>query len=109
MLIDHLNRQLRERDGLGLRRQRRTAESPCAPQQRVARPGEPARELLAFCSNDYLGLAHHPALIEALADGARCHGAGSGASHLISGHSQAHAALEEDLAAWMAPCIPEAQ
>ena len=109
MLIDHLNRQLREREGQGLRRQRRTAESPCAPQQRVGHPGRPACDLLAFCSNDYLGLANHPALVEALAEGARRYGAGSGASHLINGHSQAHAALEEDLAAWLAPCIPHAQ
>ncbi|VTU22183.1 8-amino-7-oxononanoate synthase [Variovorax sp. SRS16] len=109
MLIDHLNRQLREREAQGLRRQRRTAESPCAPQQRATLPGQAARDLLAFCSNDYLGLANHPTLIEALAEGARRHGAGSGASHLISGHSEAHAALEEDLAAWMAPCIPDAQ
>jgi 8-amino-7-oxononanoate synthase len=109
MLIEHLNRQLREREQQGLRRQRRTAESPCAPLQRAARPGLPARELLAFCSNDYLGLANHPALIDALAEGARRYGAGSGASHLISGHSQAHAALEEELAAWLSPCIPGAR
>lgn len=109
MLIEHLNRQLREREGQGLRRQRRTAESPCAPRQRIGQAGQPARDLLAFCSNDYLGLANHPALIDALADGTRRHGAGSGASHLISGHSHAHAALEEDLAAWLTPCIPNAQ
>jgi len=108
-LIDHLNRQLHERERQGLRRQRRTAESPCAPQQRIAHLGKPARDHLAFCSNDYLGLANHPALIEALADGARRYGAGSGASHLINGHSQAHALLEDALAAWMAPCIPHAQ
>ncbi len=108
MLIEHLNRQLREREAQALRRQRRIAESPCAPHQRVSRNGQPARDLLAFCSNDYLGLANHPALVQALADGARRFGAGSGASHLISGHSRAHAALEEALAAWLAPCIPDA-
>ncbi len=109
MLIDHLNRQLHEREHQGLRRQRRSAETPCAPRQRVAHTGQPARDLLAFCSNDYLGLAKHPALIDALADGARRYGAGSGASHLINGHSQAHAALEDDLAAWLTPYIPGAQ
>jgi 8-amino-7-oxononanoate synthase len=108
MLIDYLNRQLLERESLGLRRQRRTAESACEPLQRVGRPGQPARAMLAFCSNDYLGLANHPALTEALAEGARRYGAGSGASHLINGHSRAHVALEEELAAWMAPCIPDA-
>jgi 8-amino-7-oxononanoate synthase len=108
MLIDHLNRQLREREAQALRRQRCIAESPCAPHQQLGRDGQPARDLLAFCSNDYLGLANHPALVEALADGARQFGAGSGASHLISGHSRAHAALEDELAAWLAPCIPNA-
>lgn len=108
MLIDHLNRQLREREAQALKRQRRIAESPCAPRQQVGRDGQPTRELLTFCSNDYLGLANHPALVEALADGARRFGAGSGASHLISGHSRAHAALEEALAAWLEPCIPNA-
>ena len=104
MLIDHLNRQLRERADLTLTRTRRTAESPCAPVQRVD-----GRDLLAFCSNDYLGLANHPVLVEALAEGARRFGAGSGASHLVSGHSLAHAALEAELAVWMAPCIPDAR
>jgi len=108
MLIDHLNRQRLERTAQSLQRQRRIAESPCAPHQRVSRDGQPARELLAFCSNDYLGLANHPALIAALADGAQRYGAGSGASHLINGHSRAHATLEGALAAWLAPCIPGA-
>ena len=109
MLIDHLNRQLLEREAQSLRRQRRTAVSPCAPRQRVSLNGGPERELLAFCSNDYLGLANHPAPIAALAEGAQRYGAGSGASHLISGHSLAHATLEHELAAWLAPCIPNAQ
>ncbi|MEO5736984.1 MAG: 8-amino-7-oxononanoate synthase [Variovorax sp.] len=104
MLIEHLNHRLRELDGQALRRQRRTTESPCAPHQRVS-----GREMLAFCSNDYLGLANYPALIEALGEGARLHGAGSGASHLISGHSAAHALLEDELAQWMSPSIPEAR
>lgn len=109
MLIDHLNRQLRERAAQALTRQRRITESPCMPHQRVSRDGQPARELLAFCSNDYLGLANHPALIQALTQGAQQFGAGSGASHLINGHSRAHAALEDELAAWLAPCISNAQ
>ena len=108
MLIDHLNRQRLEREAQGLTRQRRIAESPCAPRQWVSQSDQPAREMLAFCSNDYLGLANHPALIEALAEGAQLFGAGSGASHLVSGHSRAHAALEDDLAAWLAPSIPDA-
>jgi 8-amino-7-oxononanoate synthase len=115
MLIEHLNRRLREIEAQALRRQRRTAESPCAPHQQVCAAGAGegagalARDMLAFCSNDYLGLANHPALIEALAEGARRFGAGSGASHLISGHSRAHALLEDELARWMSSCIPQAR
>ena len=54
--------------------------------------------LLAFCSNDYLDLAHHPTVIAAFKSGAERYGVGAGASHLISGHSRAHHALEEELA-----------
>lgn len=58
------------------------------------------RRLVDFSSNDYLGLAAHPALAAAMSEcAARC-GAGSGASHLISGHGREHAALEEELAAF---------
>ncbi|MEF7615375.1 8-amino-7-oxononanoate synthase [Aquincola sp. MAHUQ-54] len=109
MLLDHLSQRLRERDAAALRRHRRTVQTPCAPRQRVQGPRGPAREMLAFCSNDYLGLAAHPQLAEALAEGAHCFGVGSGASHLISGHSQAHAALERMLGDWLAPCIPQAR
>jgi 8-amino-7-oxononanoate synthase len=113
MLIEHLNQQLHELESQALRRRRLTAESPCAPLQRVSgsRSGAQVQErsLLGFCSNDYLGLASHPGLAQALAEGARCFGAGSGASHLVSGHSRAHAALEDELARWMVPYIPGAR
>ncbi len=56
------------------------------------------KRYLSFCGNDYLGLANHPEVIKAMQQGAACYGAGSGASHLISGHSSAHHALEEELA-----------
>ncbi len=59
------------------------------------------RRLVDFSSNDYLGLAGHPALAQAMAECASRCGSGSGASHLISGHGAEHAALEEDLAAFM--------
>ncbi len=61
-----------------------------------------------FCSNDYLGLMQHPALAAALAEGAALYGTGSGGSHLISGHSPAHVALDAALAAWFAPHIENA-
>lgn len=51
-----------------------------------------------FCSNDYLGLANHPAVVQAFCRGAERYGVGAGASHLICGHTAAHQALEEELA-----------
>ncbi|MCI0654852.1 MAG: 8-amino-7-oxononanoate synthase [Methylococcaceae bacterium] len=56
------------------------------------------QRLVNFCSNDYLGLANHPAVVEAFKLGAQRYGVGSGSAHLISGHSIAHQALEEELA-----------
>lgn len=58
------------------------------------------KEVLSFCSNDYLGLASHPRLISALQNGADKYGVGSGASHLVSGHSIEHELLESELAAF---------
>ena len=56
------------------------------------------RRMTAFCSNDYLGLANHPGVVAAFKEGANEYGIGSGAAHLVSGHSAAHHALEEELA-----------
>lgn len=56
------------------------------------------RRLLSFCSNDYLGLAGDPRVAEAMRQGVARYGVGSGASHLVSGHRVAHAALEAELA-----------
>ncbi len=103
-MIAALDARLRALDDASLTRRRRTVDTPCAP--RLAIEGRP---LLAFCSNDYLGLAAHPAVVAALREGASLYGAGSGASHLISGHSRAHALLEERLAATQAASIPEAR
>ncbi|HET7329835.1 MAG TPA: aminotransferase class I/II-fold pyridoxal phosphate-dependent enzyme, partial [Dyella sp.] len=58
------------------------------------------RRLLAFCTNDYLGLAHDPRLVAALKKAADASGVGSGSAHLICGHRREHAELEEALAAW---------
>ncbi len=103
-LIAGLEARIAELDAQQLRRRLRVAESPCAPHVQVD-----GRSMLAFCSNDYLGLAAHPRIVAALQEGAALHGAGSGASHLISGHTRAHAALEERLAAFMAPQIDDAR
>jgi 8-amino-7-oxononanoate synthase len=107
MLLEHLQAELAEREAQALRRRRRTAHTPCRPRQMLSADGAPARELVGFCSNDYLGLAAHPALREALAEGAARYGAGSGASHLINGHSLAHARLEQALAEVLSPHLPE--
>ena len=56
--------------------------------------------LLNFAANDYLGLSHHPALIEAARQATARHGTGAGASRLVTGTNSAVQALEENLAAW---------
>ncbi len=58
------------------------------------------QDCLSFCSNDYLGLANHPQVVAAFHRGLDEYGAGSGAAHLVSGHSRAHHQLEEELAAF---------
>lgn len=55
----------------------------------------------AFCSNDYLGLADHPDVIQALQLGALKYGVGGGSSHLVCGHLAPHQALEDALADWL--------
>jgi 8-amino-7-oxononanoate synthase len=79
----------------GLLRSLRTFESPQSARIRCD-----DREFLNFGSNDYLGLANHPALREAAAEAARRFGAGSGASRLICGSLAPHRQLEEALAAF---------
>jgi len=103
-LIDKVQGKLAALDAQSLTRRRRIADTACAPEQTVD-----GRAMLAFCSNDYLGLANHPRVVEALREGARLYGAGSGASHLISGHGRAHALLEERLAAFVAPNLVDAR
>lgn len=103
-LITALQQQIAQLDAQDLRRHRRTAATACAPQVDVD-----GRRLLSFNSNDYLGLAADARLVEALREGASLYGAGSGGSHLISGHSRAHAELEDRLAALMAPQLERAR
>ena len=96
MICDTLHDELAALEAAGLRRTRRTLEAPCGPLAIVD-----GRELISFCSNDYLGLANDPALITAACDGARNWGVGSGASHLVSGHLAPHETLEQELAAFV--------
>ena len=82
-----------------LRRERRTIEGFVEPGSRVATIVD-GRQLIDFSSNDYLGLARHPAVAAAMSEcAARC-GSGSGASHLVTGHGAEHTRLEEELAAF---------
>jgi len=103
-LLTRIQRELNLLEQQGLRRILRVADTPCAP--RVQVDGKP---MLAFCSNDYLGLAADARIVQALREGAGIYGAGSGASHLISGHSRAHAVLEERLAHMLEPFVPSAK
>ncbi len=90
-----LDKDLKARHQDGLYRHRKTLASPQQPQ--VIIDGKP---FLAFCSNDYLGLANHPQVIESFQKAANDFGLGGGASHLVIGHSTPHHELEEALAAF---------
>ena len=87
-----------------LKRKLRITSSPCDSKVLIEE-----RELKAFCSNDYLGLANHPKIANAWSEGTQKYGVGSGASHLISGHSIAHELLEKRLAAFQSHYIPKAR
>ncbi len=95
MSFNQLALELEERKLASLYRQRRVLESPQEPEVRVD-----GKSYLAFCSNDYLGLANHPLIIQAFKQAADEYGVGGGASHLVNGHSYHHHALEEELAAF---------
>ena len=92
-----LEETLAQLEAAQLRRRRITVESFASPGDRV-RLTVNGCELTDFSSNDYLGLARHPALARAMAECAGIAGAGSAASHLVSGHGREHEQLEEELA-----------
>ena len=82
-----------------LRRVRRTVEG-YGTADLILQPRVDGRELINFCSNDYLGLARDPRLVAALTVAAMQYGVGAGAAHLVSGHTREHQAQEEELAAF---------
>lgn len=88
-----LSKDLQNRKANHLYRQRRVSTSAQQIEMHID-----GRRVISFCSNDYLGLANHPAVKQAMIKGVEQYGAGSGAAHLINGHSRAHHALEESLA-----------
>lgn len=92
-MFPDLAEQLLIREQQGLRRYRSVLESPQSTYVTID-----GHTYLSFSSNDYLGLASHPALIQSVFQGAQQYGVGAGASHLVNGHSAAHHVLEEALA-----------
>jgi 8-amino-7-oxononanoate synthase len=91
----YLSALLQQRQQAALYRTRLTHDSPQTPTLLID-----GQTYLSFCSNDYLGLASHPRLKTALQQGAQDYAVGSGASHLVTGHTLAHHALEKELAAY---------
>ena len=88
-----LTKSLSTLSAAGLSRTRRRLDSPCSRTTIVE-----GHEVINFASNDYLGLANHPEIVGAIASGAQNWGAGSGASHLVSGHLAPHEQLENRIA-----------
>ncbi|OHX13500.1 8-amino-7-oxononanoate synthase [Chromobacterium sphagni] len=93
MRLQDLSAALLELDASHRRRQRVSLESPQGVEIIID-----GNEYLSFASNDYLGLADHPSLVRAVQQGVERWGVGSGAAHLLTGHSQAHQQAEEALA-----------
>jgi 8-amino-7-oxononanoate synthase len=98
-LIAGLDAALAARKDAGLFRQRVVLDAAQGPRVMVG-----GRELVAFASNDYLGLANDPAVIAAAREAPAAWGVGAGASHLVCGHFAPHEALERELAAFVRPC-----
>ena len=94
--VGALSQKLAARREARLYRRRAVLDGPQVPELCI--DGE---KRLAFCSNDYLGLANHPEVRKALSEAASEYGVGSGASHLVVGHNRAHHALEEALAGFL--------
>jgi 8-amino-7-oxononanoate synthase len=98
-MLAELEESLRKRRAQHLWRERRVLDSAQGARVRIR-----DREYVSFASNDYLGLANRPELVEAACAGARRFGVGAGASHLVVGHQEPHEALEQELAQFVAPC-----
>jgi len=91
--LKDLHKELQQRKTDHLYRKRRISDGPQQPEMIID-----GKDVISFCSNDYLGLANHPEVKAAFINGIEQYGAGSGAAHLINGHSRAHHALEDELA-----------
>lgn len=93
--MENWRQELEELDRTGMRRSLRTVQGAQGPRVRLE-----GREVLLLCSNNYLGLAAHPAVVEAAIEATARFGAGTGASRLVCGGMEPHADLEERLAAF---------
>src|SRR5215207_10305827 len=93
--LDFLKQRLAELDQQGLRLHPRTLDGPTGARARFD-----GRDVINLASNNYLGLANHPKLVEASIEAARKYGAGSGAVRTISGTMTLHVELEERIAAF---------
>ncbi len=93
--FSQLANRLGERRQQGLYRSHRVVSSPQGIYLQLD-----SKHVVNFCSNDYLGLANHPDVVNAFQVAANYYGVGSGSAHLICGHTVAHHALEEELAAF---------
>lgn len=93
--MQRLRHRLDAHQRQGLLRTKLLRDGPCDAVQHFAHS-----DRVSFCSNDYLGLANHPAVIAALQEGAARYGVGSGGSHLVTGHCVIHQELEQALAAF---------
>jgi 8-amino-7-oxononanoate synthase len=91
--MKNLGEELEHRKAQHLYRSRRISDGPQQPEMIID-----GKAVISFCSNDYLGLANHPEVKAAFIKGIERYGAGSGAAHLINGHSRAHHVLEQELA-----------
>jgi 8-amino-7-oxononanoate synthase len=96
LIFSELEAGLDQQRAASLLRRRRTLESP-----QTSRVTVDGQQYVAFCSNDYLGLANHPELITVAQEAVARWGVGAGASHLVLGHMGPHQAAEERLAAFV--------
>jgi 8-amino-7-oxononanoate synthase len=94
--LDEFDGRLAELDAAHLTRKRRVVVPEAGARMTVD-----GRSMLAFCSNDYLGLAGHPALKAAVHEAVGTYGVGAGSSPMVSGYSAANASLESELAAFV--------
>lgn len=94
MILDRIQYRLLQQSQQQRTRERLRLKRPQAAMTQIGQTS-----IYNFSSNDYLGFANHPRLIQALSEGAKRWGVGAGAAHLVSGHTDVHHELEQRLAA----------